>query len=82
MDELKRSIKQAVEQVRAAAEQSDSGDVAHVNVAGRKNVVVSGSIGEPGGTHGASSKQRVRIRQRNGETEEVTETTTEEWHGG
>ena len=44
----------------------DSGD--RINIAGRVNVARSVNIGSPGSERTASTKQKVRIVQRDGET--------------
>ena len=51
---------------RARVADKDSGD--RINVAGRVNVARSVNIGSPGSTRSASTKQKVRIVQRDGET--------------
>ena len=44
----------------------DSGD--RINVAGRVNVARAVNVGSPGSVRSASTKQNVRIVQRDGET--------------
>lgn len=51
------------------------------NIAGRRNIVISGAIGDDGGVHQASTRQRVRIRQDGNESVEETVTTREESTG-
>lgn len=68
---LKRDLKGAAQ---ATANPSGLRRVRTVNTAGRTNIVLAANVGEPGATQGASSTQHVRIRQRNGETVEETET--------
>jgi hypothetical protein len=48
-----------------------------VHVAGGVNAVVSANVNESGSTH-VSSKQKVRIVQRNGHTEIYEESSTSE----
>jgi hypothetical protein len=47
----------------------------NINVAARSNVVASKNVGSKSSSHGESSKQTVRIRQRDGGTHEESETT-------
>jgi hypothetical protein len=47
----------------------------NVNVAARSNIVVSKNVGSKSSSHGESSKQTVRIRQRDGRAHEERETT-------
>jgi len=56
----------------------DAGD--RINIAGRVNVARSVNIGSPGSERAASTKQKVRIVQRDGETvvNEVSEEVSEE----
>jgi hypothetical protein len=48
-----------------------------VQIAGAVNAVISATVNEPGSTH-LSSRQKVRIVQRNGRTETYEETSTDE----
>ena len=53
MRDLKRAIKRAVKD-----------GARNVNVAHRTNVVIAGSVGEPGSVHAVSVKQHAPITQR------------------
>jgi len=74
MDDLKRGIKQVVEEARAQAEETDEG-AQNINVVARVNKAIATNVGEPGSVHSVSSKQRVRIRQDGQETYEESDTT-------
>lgn len=63
---LRRRLVQAGRELRDQARRAAAGGI-HLNVAGRHNVVVAASVGDPGGTQAASSFQTVRIRQGDGE---------------
>ncbi len=74
MDDLKRGIKQTVEEAVARSGQA-GGESHNINVAGRANEAIVTNVGEPGSVQGASSKQKVRIRQDEHGTYEEAETT-------
>jgi hypothetical protein len=75
INSLKQAVKQSV--TRGMFSSDRRGDA--INVAGRKNIVVSGNVGR-GGRHIASSTQSVRIRQQDGETIEETESSGTTWN--
>jgi hypothetical protein len=74
-DGLKKRVRELEEDVRrlTADARPDAKPAARrVNVAGRVNSVVSGTVGGAGSSHAASSSQQVRIRQnRSGTSEDV-----------
>ncbi len=74
-DGPKKRVRELEEAVRrlAADPSADAKPVARrVNVAGRVNTVVSGTVGGAGSSQAASSSQKVRIRQdRSGTSEDV-----------
>jgi hypothetical protein len=72
-DGLKKRVRELEEDVRrlTADPSADAKPrTRRVNVAGRVNSVVSGTIGGAGSSHAASSSQKVRIRQDRGGTSE------------
>jgi len=74
MDDLRRGIKRTVEQAVAHSGEA-AGEAHNINVVGRVNKAIVTNVGEPGSVQGASSKQKVRIRQDDHRTYEETETT-------
>ncbi len=75
MDGLKRGVKQAVEEAASRADDTKRDQTHNINVAGRVNKSIVTNVGESGSVQGASSRQKVRIRQDGDETYEETETT-------
>jgi len=73
--DLKRGIKQTVEEAIARSEGTDGEQANRINIAGRVNDAIVTNVGEPGSVKGASSKQKVRIRQDGDVTYEESETT-------
>ena len=72
---LKRVIKGTASKSGGRA-QALEGKVRHnVNLAARANVVTAKNVGRDGASHGASAKQRVRIKQNGDETYEEVDTT-------
>jgi hypothetical protein len=74
VDDLQAGMERVADAVRAAAD--DSTSEVKINRAGRHNIVIAGTTGEPGAHKGVASRQTTRIRQRNGETVEETTTTS------
>jgi hypothetical protein len=73
---LRRTLAQAGRDLRDQLRHAATED-GHVNVAGRHNVVVAGSVGADDEVHAASSSQRVRIRQSGDEQVEEVVTSTD-----
>ncbi len=72
MNDLKRLIGRVAQEAQRLAK---NGTI-HVNHAGRRNIVLTGNVGERGSTHHASATQTTRIRQDKTGTVEETETIT------
>jgi hypothetical protein len=73
---LGETLNQAARDIRDQL-QGVAKDGGHVNVGGRHNVVVTGSVGSDSESHAASSSQTVRIRQEGGKTVEEVVTSTD-----
>ena len=74
MDDLRRGVKRTVEEAIANSGEAE-GETHNINVARRVNKAIVTNVGEPGSVQGASSKQKVRIRQDEHGTYEEAETT-------
>lgn len=70
MSGVKRAVK------RAARETAASGKRHNVNVAGRRNVVVSRNVGGEGSTRQASATQTTHITQHSGQNAEDSDTVS------
>ena len=71
MDQVKRTVKRAVDEARTQARESGDRDGAtNVNVARRSNIVVVTNSGEPGSVQSASAHQSAEITQRGGQSDE------------
>jgi hypothetical protein len=67
-DKFRQGMKRLSEAIRSDLDAKDH-PRSKANVAARRNVVVSTSVGESDSVHSASSSQHVRIRQDGKETE-------------
>jgi hypothetical protein len=77
LDTAKANVTRIARALRQAAD-GHGGATVNTNISGRRNIIVSGSLGRDGSVHYASAKQQVRVRQdANGSVEE-TVTTHEE----
>jgi hypothetical protein len=68
IDKFRQGMKLLSDAIRSEAN-ADGRTRSNINVASRRNVVVSTSVGESDSVHSASSTQHVRIRQDGMETE-------------
>ena len=72
---LRRVIKGTANKSAARSHGSGGRVRRNVNLAARANVVAAKNVGRDGASHGASAKQRVRIKQNGDETYEEVDTT-------
>ena len=74
---IRQRMRRAVQQ--ATTREPGESRAETINVSDPANIVVSGTVGEPGAgaIHGTSSRQTVRVRHDGAETYEESETTTE-----
>jgi hypothetical protein len=73
-DRIRRQVERSIEESMDDAGHDRESEEGGVNIAGRVNKAVAANVGDPGSVQGVSSKQRVRIRQNDGETYEESET--------
>ncbi len=72
LDDMKREIRQAVPNARRKSPAAGEG-ASTLNVARRANIVAAANVGEDGASREASASQQVRVSQRDGRTQVVSE---------